>query len=100
MTQLTNIQDYSLLDVMKWSHLARNVGIITNAEWEETNSLANRLAFAHDHDKPAFVTDAERARFEELVNKVMPNRPEARWASPTLHKRASSSPRPATCLVG
>jgi hypothetical protein len=65
-------QRYSLLDVMRWSDAATKSGIISNGERAETNSLANRLAFADDHGNPAFVTRPQRARFEELVRKVLP----------------------------
>ena len=63
---------HSLLDVMAWSHRAKRAGRISEAECAETNALANRLAYADDHQQPAFVTGEERARFALLARRVVP----------------------------
>ena len=63
---------HSLLDVMAWSHRAKRAGRISEAECAETNALANRMAYADDHQQPAFVTGEERARFEVLSRRVEP----------------------------
>jgi hypothetical protein len=84
MNSATTDPNVSVLDVMKWSHLAKAAGTITEAEWREANALVNRVAFARDHEMPAFVTVAEQARFEELTRKVMPKTSELLMAFQVL----------------
>jgi hypothetical protein len=67
---------YSILDLMKWSHLAREAGVITDGEWYEANRLGNRLAFATDRRCPNLLSTGERARFTALAKLIFPTRPD------------------------
>jgi hypothetical protein len=67
-----HLQEPSILDLMKWAGDASAMGAIDDDERFELNRLANRMAFASDHRLPGFVTEQERARFSELVQKVIP----------------------------
>jgi hypothetical protein len=82
---------YSILDLMKWSHLAREAGIITDAEWCEANRLGNRLAFATDRRCPALITPAERARFTALAKLIFPTRVERPGMSAAKPRRTTTS---------
>ena len=81
---------YSILDLMKWSHLAREAGVITDAEWCEANRLGNRMAFATDRRCPALLTAAERARFTMLAKLIFPTRVDRPAGA-----AAAARPRPA-----
>jgi hypothetical protein len=72
MSTNANNSNYSVLDVMKRAHLAREAGVLTAAECREINRLANRLSFALDYRRPGMMTAAERARFDHLVQKIFP----------------------------
>jgi hypothetical protein len=75
MSPTTDISMDSILHLMERSHLAREAGALTETEFVELNSLANRLKFAGDFNKPAFVTSEERSRFAHLAGKVSANLP-------------------------
>jgi hypothetical protein len=66
------LQEPSILDLMKWAGDASAIGVIDDDERLELNRLANRISFACDHQMPNFVTARERARFDQLVRKVTP----------------------------
>jgi hypothetical protein len=70
-----HLQEPSILDLMKWAGDASAIGVIDSDERFELNRLANRMAFACDHEMPGFVTEHERARFDQLVRKIMPPSP-------------------------
>jgi hypothetical protein len=69
------LHEPSILDLMKWAGDASAIGVIDSDERFELNRLANRIAFASDHQMPRFVTERERARFADLVRRVTPTLP-------------------------
>jgi hypothetical protein len=77
MNPMTDISTDSILHLMERSHLAREAGVLSEAEFVELNLLANRLKFAGDFNKPAFVSRKERSRFAHLAGKVSPNLPDS-----------------------
>ena len=91
MSPTTDISTDSILQLMERSHLAREAGTFTEAEFVELNLLANRLKFAGDFNKPAFVTDPERSRFAQLAGRVFSSKAPAFQSANRAMRPASTN---------